>query len=289
MEELELIKRKHNINEDFINAKSMDKENRIFKSDSYIIKLYYPKKYPYYYNELEVYDSLKDKDYLSKMYFNGEEENFKYIVTERLNGISLFDSWKTLSYEKRVDAVKQIAIILKDINNIRNEKKNFKEEFNQNFITVLNKLDNEPLKEFFYEKYKTLIKYLNNTEDCNLIHIDTHFYNFIYYNDKVYAYDFENTLIAPKDYQLIRWLRMWLFPEDFYYPKNILSQSEIDSYKMLMNVLLDNYTELNFINNLDYRVKLYGLYYLLQETIRCRFDEETVKQYVLKVESEVIK
>ena len=49
--DLDIILKKHNISEEFCNAKKMDKENRIFMSDNYIVKLYYPKKYKYYFNE----------------------------------------------------------------------------------------------------------------------------------------------------------------------------------------------------------------------------------------------
>ena len=52
---LNQIIEKNHITEEFINAKKMDKENRIFMSDNYVIKIYYPKKFQYYYNELEVY------------------------------------------------------------------------------------------------------------------------------------------------------------------------------------------------------------------------------------------
>ena len=183
MKDLDFIKEETGITEDFINAKKMDKENRIFKSDSYVAKIYYPKKHMYYDNELKVYNSLLDKDYLSKLYFNGEINNFKYIVMERLNGISLFDTWRNLTLSERENSIKQIALILKDINNIVTQKKDFKQEFIINFNKNLQLLKDEYLKKYFKEIFDELIKYLNDIEQCYLIHIDTHFYNF-FYNDK---------------------------------------------------------------------------------------------------------
>ena len=86
MDILTSILSKHNIKESFINAKKMDKENRIFISDNFVVKIYYPKKFQYYYNELEVYKNLSNKDYLANLHGYGEEEGYKYdLGPERLH------------------------------------------------------------------------------------------------------------------------------------------------------------------------------------------------------------
>lgn len=279
--DLETILKKHNINEIFESAKKMDKENRIFISENYVVKLYYPKKFKYYFNELEIYQGLKDKEYLPKLHYFGEEDNYKYIVISRLKGKSLFDSWNDLDYEQKKSAVIQISSILKDINNLREETTNFKNKLDNDFITAINKLNFsseflEHIKHLYYSKSKNI----SENEMSNLIHIDIHFYNFFIEDNKIYAYDFENTVLGPLDYQLVRWYKMWKYPEKFKYPKNSMTYEEINSYNVIMKELLNNYPEICNNPNLDDRIKLYILVYLLQEASRCNLTEEEVKKYI---------
>lgn len=280
-EVLDQIVKKNNIEEKFINAKAMDKENRIFKSENYVVKIYYPKKFQYYYNELEVYKNLNNKDYLPTLYYCGEEQAYKYIIISRLDGKSLFDSWDEYSKTEKIDIVKQISVILKDINNIRQEKVAFKPILDSKFQTAIFGLDYSP--EYILELhniYDDYLQYINDIEIGNLIHIDVHFYNFFVNKNKIYAYDFENMMIAPRDYQLLRWYRMWKYPETFVYPKNSLNDMQIESYNILMPNLLNNYKELSDFSNFEKRLQLYLFIYLIEEAKRCKLSEETVKRYV---------
>lgn len=271
----------HNINEKFENAKKMDKENRIFKSENYVIKIYYPKKYNFYYNELKVYQALKGKDYLPDLYYWGENETYKYIVISKLNGKSLFDCWEEYSSHQHLDLISQIAKIIKDINNIEQQKFNFKTDFSKKFEIAKTSLDySEKSIKLINYLFENSINYLGDNELCQLIHIDVHFYNFFVEKGKVFAYDFENLTAAPLDYQLLRWYRMWMYPQSFVYPKDSLSQTQINSYRMIMPELINNYPELLINQNSTERVKLYGLLYLLEEAKRCQLDEPTVKKYI---------
>jgi len=278
---LDVIK-KHNIHEEFVNAKEMDKENRIFMSENYVIKLYYPKKYKYYYNELEVYMGLGDKDYLSKLCYYGEEEEFKYIIISRLKGKSLFDTWKYLNIEQKRNVVIQITNILKDINGLRTYRINFKDVLDGLFFNVINELNySEEFINYIRELYLSKIVLVGDNELSGLIHVDVHFYNFFIDEfDKVYAYDFENTILAPIDYQLVRWYKMWKYPHKFYYPKDTMSLTEIESYDILMPLLLANYPGISDIPNFEDRVKLYILIYLLQEAKRLKLSEDIAMKYI---------
>ena len=279
--DLKRILNKHNITEEFSNAKKMDKENRIFMSDNYIVKLYYPKKYKYYFNEIQIYKGLIGKDYLPKLYYFGEEENFKYIVISKLKGKSLFDSWSALNQKEKKSVVLQIANILKDINSLQTTHINFKDELEQLF---LNTVDNLNYSEEFISVIKNLFYLksagISNNELSNLIHVDIHFYNFFINEGKVYAYDFENTVLAPLDYQLVRWYKMWKYPHKFKYPKDSMSNEEIASYDMIMPNLLNEYPEICSSPMFEDRVKLYMLIYLLQEAKRCDLSEEVIQKYI---------
>lgn len=275
------ILEKHNIKEQFENAKKMDKENRIFLSESYVVKIYYPKKFNYYFNELQIYQGLNGKDYIPKLYYYGEEKEYKYIIISRLKGKLLFDCWNDLNQVEKRSVILQIANILKDINNLQIQNVNFNEYLENIFINAINKLNfSSEFIEYIKELYSIKIKNILNVEISKLIHIDIHFYNFFINDNIVYAYDFENTILAPLDYQLVRWYKMWKYPEKFKYPKNSMSADEINSYNILMPYLLEVYPELCSNPNFEERVKLYGFIYLLQEANRCKLSEENVKSYI---------
>ena len=278
---LQQIVVKHGITEMFINAKKMDKENRIFISENYVIKIYYPRKFQYFYNELEVYQKLNQKDYLPKLYNYVEEENYKYIIISRLNGKSLFDSCNEYSNVERIKFIEQISNILREINNIRQENINFKLILDMKFQNALNSLNfSEGFKNDLQKIYNCYINYVHESEMGKLIHIDIHFYNFFVNCGKVFAYDFENTTIAPLDYQLLRWYRMWKYPETFIYPKYSLTLPQKKSYEILFPQMLRFYPELSNHENFDERLKLYLLIYLLEEANRCHLSQETVRDYI---------
>ena len=170
---------------------------------------------------------------------------------------------------------------MKDINNLREETTNFKNKLDSDFITAINKLNfSSEFLEYIKDLYYSKSKNISENELSNLIHIDIHFYNFFIENNKIYAYDFENTVLGPLDYQLVRWYKMWKYPEKFKYPKNSMSNDEITSYNVIMEELLNNYPEICNNPNFDDRIKLYILVYLMQEACRCNLTEEDVKKYI---------
>lgn len=159
-----------------------------------------------------------------KLYFHGEHPLYKYIVISKLEGKSLFDSWDSYSLAQRNDFIEQIAVIMKDINHIKKQVK-FKSEFENKFNDVFSSLNLSPkTKSEINELYENRINFLQENEMGNLIHTDVHFYNFFVNEKKLYAYDFENMTLAPLDYQLLRWYRMWRYPQTFYHPKNSLTE-----------------------------------------------------------------
>ncbi len=280
-ETLGLIIKKHGIAEQFVNAKLMDKENRIFMSDNYVIKIYYPKKFQYYYNELEVYQKLFGKDYLPKLYQYGEEESYKYIIISKLYGRSLFDCWDSYSYKDRINFIEQISRVLRDINNIKKTPIDFKPILDAKFQTAISGVNfSKEYKTFLKETYNYYVNYIQKQESGSLIHVDVHFYNFFVSNGKIFAYDFENTMIAPLDYQLLRWYRMWKYPETFFYPKNSLNSIQKRTYEIIMPSMLKFYPELFSCSNFEERMKLYLLVYLLEEAKRCNLSEKKISEYI---------
>ena len=284
MDIIETIKSNHGIEDDFYNGKIMDSEKRLFMSDNYVIKLYFPKKYNYYYNELEVYNALSNKEYLPTLYFNGEEENYKYVVLSKENGKSLFDSWDNLSNEERIQYLKDISTILKDINKIKTTEVDFKNFMNNEFNNSIGRIDySDSSLKTIKNIYDDNICYIGNNETSSLIHIDTHFYNFMINKDgKLIAYDFENTINAPLDFQLVRLYRMNYYPESFIYPKDSLNKEQIKSYNIVIPTIINNYPEIIDFKNVENRLKIYLLNYLLKEIIRCNIKEEKAMKIIFQ-------
>ena len=283
MDIVETIARKNCINEKFYNGKPMDKEQRLFMSDNYVIKIYYPKKYNYYYNELNVYNGLRTKSYIPRLFYCGEENDYKYIIISRENGKSLFDLWNKLSYYDKIKYLKDMAIIIKDINNLRSGVVDFKNIIKEEYNCSIKKINYTcDTLNIINKIFDDNIDYINNSEKSSLIHIDTHFYNFmVNKNGKLIAYDFENIVDAPIDYQFVRLYRMNYYPESFIYPKDSLTQKQIDEYKIILPTIIQSYPEI-IMKNTDYRLKVYLLNYLLKEVIRCKIPEDKAKEIIFK-------
>lgn len=271
----------NHLDEKFNNGKPMDPECRLFVSDNYVIKIYYPKKFDYYYNELEVYKSLSLSEHLPNLLFYGESKNYKYIVLSKVDGELLFDVWDKLTNLERKHYLKEMAEVLKNINNIRSDIVNFKGIMSEEFNNSMSKLCyTNKTKEYLRSIHDANIEYINNAENASLIHVDTHFYNFmIDSKNRLVAYDFEHTIMAPKDYQLVRLYRMNYYPETFVYPRNSLDKKKIKKYSSVLFEIIKNYPQL--INSkTNERMKVYLLNYLLKEINRCNISEEKALEII---------
>ncbi len=281
MEVIKSILQKNGITQPYENGKKMDKENRLFITDDYVIKIYYPKKFPYYYNELEVYKGLSDNKGIPKLYYCGDESDYKYIIISRIYGKSLFDEWINYTHEEKQRIVKQMVEIIKSINNIKTKEVNFQSYLDDKYLKAISGLNfSECFLRRIDDLYNDLRQHIGLKEIANLIHVDIHFYNFLVNDDKLFAYDFENTVMAPLDYQLLRLYRMGKYPETFVYPKGSLNDKERDSFKDLLPIFLSYYPELASSQCFEGRLKLYLLVYLLEEAKRCKLTEETVANYI---------
>ena len=96
-----------------------------------------------------------------------------------------------------------------------------------------------------------------------LIHGDLHFDNFIYDGTNLYLIDFERCMIAPIDYEFRIFNTCKLLPYLWASGKTDMKIVE-DDYKDLMDMVLNNYEELNKIPNITKRLDFYSIIELLE-------------------------
>ena len=203
MQYVDTIATKNNIRERFFPAKSGVNGDRVFLSENFVIKFFEGRKEKYYSNELLIYNRL-DSEYRSSLIDAGEINSIKYIVLTRTKGNTLYYIWGNLNSEEREKCVKQIANILKEITKIEPAKViDFRTELTQLYQNAMASVElssdfSRRIRAFFSEN----IRYVSQYEKGYLSYIDVHFDNFLYYDGKIKAIDFEALKIAPLDYQM---------------------------------------------------------------------------------------
>ena len=198
MQYVDTIATKNNIRERFFPAKSGVNGDRVFLSENFVIKFFEGRKEKYYSNELLIYNRL-DSEYRSSLIDAGEINSIKYIVVTRTKGNTLYSIWGNLNSEEREKCVKQIANILKEITKIEPAKViDFRTELTQLYQNAMASVElssdfSRRIRAFFSEN----IRYVSQYEKGYLSYIDVHFDNFLYYDGKIKAIDFEALKIAP--------------------------------------------------------------------------------------------
>lgn len=95
-----------------------------------------------------------------------------------------------------------------------------------------------------------------------MTYIDVHFDNFLYYDGRIKAIDFEALKIAPLDFQMDRWCRMSRHPQ--IYANNIDKKYIKDeNFLELVNSMKKYYSEAFSYDHQLERLHLYSLIYNL--------------------------
>jgi len=90
-----------------------------FIDDRYVIKVLEPNGNELKFtNEIGFYTSVSF-DFIPNYISSGKYKDTKYIIIEKLQGVSLYEVWHKLKNEERREIVIQIADILRSINNTR--------------------------------------------------------------------------------------------------------------------------------------------------------------------------
>ena len=273
MQYVDTIATKNNIRERFFPAKSGVNGDRVFLSENFVIKFFEGRKEKYYSNELLIYNRL-DSEYRSSLIDAGEINSIKYIVVTRTKGNTLYSIWGNLNSEEREKCVKQIANILKEITKIEPAKViDFRTELTQLYQNAMASVElssdfSRRIRAFFSEN----IRYVSQYEKGYLSYIDVHFDNFLYYDGKIKAIDFEALKIAPLDYQIDRWYRMSRHPH-IYANKADRLKIKTEDFADIVLLMKKYYKEAFSSKKQTERLHLYSLIYNLNVMKKHHFEE----------------
>lgn len=263
MQNVITIANRNNIREVFEPAKSGVNGDRVFLSQNYVIKFFEGRKEKYFENECLIYNELKS-DFRSLLLESGTIHGIKYILTTRAKGNTLYSIWDELDNIERDNCIYQISEILKEISNIQNiQVIDFKGELTSLYIDAINQIALSPNMAQRVDKFfRYAIDFISAREHGYLTYIDVHFDNFLYYNGKIKAIDFEALKVCPLDFQMDRWCRMSRHPK-IYANSNDKQYIKEENYLELVCIMKKYYNEAFSYDHQKERLHLYSLIYNL--------------------------
>lgn len=221
-------------------------------------------------NEMGFYNTFRF-DFMPKYISSGKYKDTKYIIIEKLQGVSLYEVWHKLSYDERERIIIQIAYILKSINNtekfdflneryIRDDLVSLYQKAFSTNIAILNKkgYDTSFLRRYSIDRVPIIFE----ENKCGLVYNDAHFDNFIYDGQEVKLIDFDRILYTSIDYELLILGSMVRNPKKFA-NERIEPFVEIEDYQEILTVFRIVYPELFDFKFLDERLYVYSFFYTL--------------------------
>lgn len=223
--------------------------------------------------EINFYNANKDNHLIPKLFDSSiDKSNIKYMyeIIEKVEGVSLFSVWHTLSEEDREKIIIQLCDAMKIFHSYKGNKYDWCEKTKKIFrecyqkATGMNLFDAKE-KKIIYNAYLTFDNYLESS-DFVLVHNDLHFDNIIYHNGKIKLIDFERSIFAPIDFELDIIYRMIRKPWKF---ANEEAEKFVktEDYKNIMGYIEKYYPEIMNVQNLYKRLAIYDIVYFLKQFI----------------------
>lgn len=221
-------------------------------------------------NEIGFYKSVAF-DFIPNYISSGVLNNTKYIIIEKVDGVSLYEIWHTLSKIEREKITVQISNILKIINQITdysflNKKyvrsdltRLYRNAFDINIKILKEKgYNTDVLKEYSNQRIQVIFE----ETKCGLVYNDAHFDNFIYDGETVKLIDFDRLLYTSIDYELLILGTMVRNPKKFANEK-IEPYVKKDDYTEILPIIRTTYPELFDFKHLEERLYIYSFFYTL--------------------------
>ena len=223
--------------------------------------------------EIEFYNSNVNNNLIPKLYFSNTDKKqvpFYYEIIEKVEGVSLYNVWHTLSETEREKIIQQLCIAMKKIHNNVGDSYDWNKRTSDLFIELYKKakslnlftVDEEKLLDSAYSKFS---KFLSSKEFV-LVHNDLHFDNIFYNNGKIKLIDFERSIYAPKDFELDIFYRMIRKPWKFA-SEETEKYTKLSDYENIMSYVEKYYSELIHVENLYQRLAIYDMLYFLKQYI----------------------
>ena len=214
-------------------------------------------------NEINFYKENKENKGIPKLCVSDTTKAivpYYYEVIEKISGKTLYELWYKLSDIERRKIVIQIIDILKTFHSKEVKGYDFSKEMQTKILFLKDKcnLDDELFNDLMDMGN---IYYKENI--FGLIHGDLHFDNFIFDGTNLYLLDFERCKVAPIDYdfRILNTCKTtpWLWAS----AKTDMLAVPSD-YQDLIEMVIENYEELNDIPYINERLEFYSLIELLE-------------------------
>lgn len=221
-------------------------------------------------NEMAFYNTLHF-DFIPKSLATGTYQSTKYIIMEKVEGLSLYEVWHTLSTAERKDITIQIATILKSINEVKEHDFLHKRYIRTNLITQYQNAFTRNIEIIkskghntdFLETYKNKrVPIIFEEITCGLVYNDAHFDNFIYDGKTVKLIDFDRVLYTSIDYELLIINTMVNNPKKFANEK-MEPYVKLGDYKDIIEVIKTIHKDLFNFTYLEERLYIYSFFYTL--------------------------
>ena len=225
--------------------------------------------------EINFYKENIGNNLFPKLYVfdvNKKDVPYCYEIIEKIDGVSLYNVWHTLSDDERENIIKQLCEAMKTIHSNKSKEQNFDwNNYLQNQFTklyskakTLNVFTQQEQKliEYAFSKFS---KYLKK-EELVLVHNDLHFDNIFYKDGKIKIIDFERSMYAPKDFELDILYRMIRKPWKFASEKTEQYTNSSD-YTNIKLYIEKYYPELINVEFLPQRLAIYDMIYYLRQLI----------------------
>ncbi len=241
--------------------------------------------------EYKYYSVNKDSKYLPKLYkYDNSKKvvNYVYEIIEKINGKSLYYYWYKMTESQREECIKELVKMLKSIHKIINSDINW-----ANYIkSKVKECFNKTRKYFDLNNQKIILdsinlydKYLTDNR-FSFIHNDFHFDNILYYNGNYYLIDFNDSMVAPFDYDL-RILYMCKDTPHKWANIEMDPHQKKDDYKNIFKYIKKYYTELNSVKFLEERMIIYRI--LNDIELLTKYNNQELKDNIIKYSSELLK
>lgn len=237
--------------------------NTIYSVDNYIIRICTNlRNEERFVTEINFYKENKDNNGIPKLYVWDITKSvvpYYYEIIEKVAGKTLYELWGILSDIERRKIAIQIIDILKPFHTKEVKGYEFLEMLKTKILFLKDKCNLDG--EMFNDLIEICYKYFKENK-FGLIHGDLHFDNFMFDGTNLHLLDFERCMVAPIDYDFrifsVSRFVPWLWASG----KTDMITVPSD-YQTLMDMIIDNYPELNKIPYIRERLDFYSIMELL--------------------------
>lgn len=240
--------------------------NTLFNvNDKYVIKVCTNKnKEDEFKVEYNFYKANLNNKFIPKLYkFDDSKKDIEYVyeILEKLDGNTLYYYWYKMEETERENTIKKLMDIIKEFHISTVDENDWKGKITSDIeknIIRCKELFNCDDYNMILESIKKYDLYLNDNY-FSLLHNDLHFDNIIYNNGDLKIIDFNDSIVAPIDFEF---RQLYMCQEQPWKWANIEMDplQKAEDYKYIWKYIKDNYEKLSSIKYLEERMIIYSIW-----------------------------